>query len=73
VTPTKFIYTGGAEDGVCVRLINYPRFPKTPEEIVQTASELAEFLRSVLCQWSYSIETPTTTFWQTHRVERENG
>jgi hypothetical protein len=69
VTPTTFVYVGGAEDGVCVRLINYPRFPKEPAEIQETATALAEHLRSALCQHSYSIEYPHETVWDTKREQ----
>jgi SAM-dependent methyltransferase len=33
VTPTNFIYCGGQEDGVIIGIRNYPRFPKTEDEI----------------------------------------
>jgi hypothetical protein len=67
VTPTTFVYVGGVEEGVCVRLINYPRFPKEPAELQETATALAEFLRSALCQHSYTIEGPTETEWNSKR------
>lgn len=67
VTPTTFVYTGGVEEGVCVRLIQYPRFMKTESELVDTTRRLADFLRATLCQHSYSIETPTETWWSSTR------
>lgn len=67
VTPTTYVYVGGAEEGVCVRLINYPRFPKKAEEIEQLAEQLADYLRGALCQHSYSIEWPHLTRWTTYR------
>ena len=63
VTPTEFIYTGGAESGVKVSLINYPRFPSTPAELFGAAENLAELLRIGLCQWSYLLVTPDRTLW----------
>lgn len=40
VTPTKYIYTGGEEIGYTIGFINYPRFPKSPEEIYIRARTL---------------------------------
>lgn len=70
VTPTTFIYTGGEEAGVVVGLINYPRFPSTPTDIIDQATELAGLLRDRLCQHSYSIVTPNQTYWSTLRADR---
>jgi hypothetical protein len=69
VTPTTFVYVGGAEDGVCVRLINYPRFPEQPDIIREKAIALAEHLRNALAQHSYSIEFPDMTHWDTKREQ----
>lgn len=40
VSPVDFIYCGGVESGACVRLIAYPRFPKTQEEIWANCSRV---------------------------------
>lgn len=69
VTPTTYVYTGGSETGVCVRLINYPRFPKVPDELEATAKQLAAHLCCALCQQSYSIEFPEITLWVSLRPE----
>ncbi len=42
-------------DRVRVGLINYPRFPSTPEAIFERAVALADLLRDRLCQHSYSV------------------
>lgn len=68
-TPTTFVYTGGAEDGVAVGFINYPRFPKTPPEIVARALVVAERLMNDLCQLSASVVGPAETAWLTRRKE----
>ena len=70
VTPTTYVYVGGAEDGVCVRLINYPRFPELPGAINTLAKMLAEHLCKALCQQSYTIETPQETVWTSYRKDR---
>lgn len=69
VTPTIYVYTGGSEEGVCVRLINYPRFPVDQEKLKATALHLADHLRCALCQHSYSVEFPDTTVWDTLREQ----
>lgn len=72
VTETTYCYTGGEEAGVIVGLINYPRFPSTPEQIWQRAEELAAELCAGLKQQSYSIQAPDKTVWFSHR-ESDNA
>lgn len=69
LTPQSFIYTGGREDGFKIGLINYPRFPKEPNEIISLARSLANLLWAPLGQQSYSIVTPIETIWVSHRPE----
>jgi hypothetical protein len=71
VTPTEYVYSGGQESGVIVGLINYPRFPSTPEEIEEKALVLAVHLAEALHQRSYTIETPTKTVWVTQALPFE--
>lgn len=61
ITPTEFVYVGGMESGVCVRLMNYPRFPEEQHTLETLAWELAIHLRPALCQRSFSIEFPDVT------------
>jgi len=63
VEPVTYIYTGGEEAGFRVGLINYPRFPSTKDEVDTHAVHLAVKLRNALCQRSYTIIGPDTTFW----------
>lgn len=63
IRPIEYVYLFGVESGFCVELINYPRFPSTPEELVAQAEKLARQLLSDCSQMSYSIMTPDTTFW----------
>lgn len=67
IDPTTYIYTGGEEQGFRVGLINYPRFPSSPDEILEKAKALADRLMHRLCQHSYSIITPTETLWFSRR------
>lgn len=69
VTPADFIYTGGAESGVRVGLLNYPRFPSLPEEVLAKAGALARALVFGLHQHSALIVAPDQTFWLTRRDE----
>jgi hypothetical protein len=61
VTKTKYVYTGGSEDGVVIGFINYPPFPKMQSVMEKEAFELAEMLKDSLCQNSYTIWTPHRT------------
>lgn len=63
ITETAYIYTEGAEAGVVVGLINYPRFPAEPREIWARAEALAMFLRERLGQESFTIQAPDKTVW----------
>jgi hypothetical protein len=69
VTPTEFIYTGGAESGVAVGLINYPRFPAEPAEIFAKAEALALHLIDGLHQHSASIVASDKTAWLSRRLD----
>ncbi len=63
VTSNEYIYTKGSEKGVCVEFINYPRFPRTPNEILCRALILACELREGLSQTSFSVMTPDSTYY----------
>lgn len=67
IESTTFIYTGGEEQGFVIGLLNYPRFPTTPELLLAKARTLVEWLLDVTCQWSALIVTPETTEWFNRR------
>lgn len=69
VEKAEYVYTGGQESGVIIGLINYPRFPKTPAEIVEVAEALGMRLMEGLCQHSFSVVTPVETIWFSRRPE----
>lgn len=56
VTPTTYVYKYGAESGVVVGLINYPRFPSTQAELEEEARALALFLMDELSQGSCTVQ-----------------
>lgn len=61
LAPCDYIYSGGQEAGVCVTLIHYPRFPSTPEALMDKAQRLAIQLQHGLFQRGYTIEGPDFT------------
>lgn len=67
VTPTKYVYTGGEEDGAIIGLINYARFPKPVDEIDAIALQLARLLRVEAGQQSFTIQTPTASTFHSWR------
>ena len=69
IEAVDYVYTGGAETGFRVGIINYPRFPKEPSEVRQVAEALAELLRAELAQHSFSIVMPDVTIWNTTRED----
>ena len=62
VTPTKFIYKNGNEDGAIITIINYPRFPETENKLIDKAISLGNKLKEGLNQYAISIVTPNNTF-----------
>ena len=69
VSRAAYPYTGGMEDGLCVTLINYPRFPKSEAELADKAIRLGGFLREKLYQDSFTVEGPDKTVWLSNRVQ----
>lgn len=67
VEQTQFIYTGGEEAGYVVGLINYPRFPSTPEMLRARARHLAELLLAGTFQHSALLMDAIQTEWLTVR------
>ncbi len=61
LTPTEFIYTDGGEPGFIVGLINYPRFPDTPEKLKWKALAIAKGLLTLFHQYRVSVVFPTET------------
>lgn len=64
-----YIYTGGEESGYVVELINYPRFPKTNDQIHERAVIIAQKLMASTHQHSAMIVTPDKTVWCSTRQE----
>ena len=62
VTPTRFIYKDGWEDGVVIGLINYPRFPKEKQRLIYDSWGIANRLQEKFNQIRVSITTPEKTY-----------
>ncbi len=73
VSRAAYPYTGGMEDGVCVTLINYPRFPKSEAELADKAMRMGEHLKDRLFQDSFTVEGPQETFWASTRADNRTA
>jgi len=73
IEPLEFVYTGGCEAGMRIGLINYPRFPTTPDELFERALDLGRTLRDALAQHSFSVVATDTTVWESTRAEAAAG
>ena len=69
ISKVDYIYTMGEECGVCVELINYPRFATTETAIYEKAKDLGKALLLGLCQGSFLIMTPINTYYFSRREE----
>ena len=63
VTPSKFIYTGGEEDGFAVGLVNYPRFPSEASDLQAKAERLAGKLLPACNQRTCLLVGTSETKW----------
>ena len=62
VRPTHYLYPGGDEPGVLVGLINYPRFPLTPEAILGHALDIAQQMKERFQQERLSVVCSDYTY-----------
>jgi hypothetical protein len=63
----KYIYKGGEETGYVVELINYPRFPCTPDDIRKKAFDIGNKLMIDTYQSSFTVMYPDTTEFYSRR------
>ena len=63
VEPLTFIYTGGTEEGMRIKFINYPRFPDTEEAVKEATMSLAGELMRELNQKTAVVLTTTENIW----------
>jgi len=62
IQKVDFVYTQGAEPGVKIGLINYPRFPKSSMQILVLAFDLATTLRIYCKQERITVITPNRSY-----------
>lgn len=65
ITKCTYVYTGGTEEGVLVRVIKYPRFDREILELHNTVLEFAQHLANALHQKSYTVEDKRNTTYYT--------
>lgn len=70
LTRQDFVYTQGAESGVRVLVLNYPRFPSNPRALRKTAARLGLHLMLALHQGSFRVVDPKKSTWTTRRGDR---
>jgi len=68
ITPTKFIYKDGFEDGCFICLIQYPRFPTKEDYIKDTAINIAKIFLKKFKQLRISIICSDKTYM----IEKED-
>ena len=61
VTDTRYVYTDGHEPGLAIGLINYPRFPSSPEQIKDHSIAIAEMLLKTCKQLKVTVVMPDET------------
>lgn len=64
---TNYIYKHGEQTGVVVEFINYPRFPKTEEELATMATDLGFELLKEMSQGSFTVQTSKETTYYDRR------
>lgn len=62
MTPTKFLFTGGSEQGAKITLIHYPRFPTNNAAITSLALGIAKDLKALCKQERVSIVCSDETY-----------
>lgn len=67
IEPVYYVYTMGEESGMVVRIINYPRFPRSLDEIKQKAIDLGEKLIYGLHAGSCSVVCSDETIFLSRR------
>lgn len=58
-----YIYTGGMENGLLIRVIQYPRFYKEVTQIKEDFIAFSHSMGEVLYQKSFTVEFPDDTLY----------
>lgn len=62
ITPINFAYTGGDESGVCVEVIQYPRFPSSHQTIKNHAYSIGHLLMTMFKQYRCTLVCSDFTY-----------
>ncbi len=62
ITPLKFVYKDGGENGCAIGLINYPRFPSSEETILNHGIQIGKLLMKEFSQMKVSIVCDGKTY-----------
>lgn len=73
ITPIEYIYTGGSEQGVKIGAIQYPRFPKEEEKLLDKLIELGYDILEANYQFSFTIVTRDKTHYYSRKPEDLNA
>ena len=71
IDPTLFIYTGGEEAGFVIGFVNYPRFPRTPAQIIERARKLMLEVLDATYQHSALLVAGDVSEWVSKREEEK--
>lgn len=63
VTPSEFVYTAGQEAGALIRLINYPKYPRSKDKLWKMAVKLAKILWAETYQETILVLADDKTMW----------
>lgn len=66
---TDYIYRCGEEDGFCVEIINYPKYPETENDMKILSNKLAQQIMIDCCQKSYTIFNENKTYFYSREDE----
>jgi len=69
IQKTDYIYTMGEENGVAVKIINYPRFPKSKDDIKTLCIRLTHALIEMTHQGSATIVLNDETLFYSRREQ----
>lgn len=67
IEKVKYIFGGGAEDGVRVGLIQYPKFPESIENLMGKAELIGKKLCEANYQFSFSIVSNSKNVYYSRR------
>ena len=67
VWETNYIFKYGEQTGIVVELINYPRFPKSREELATMGRDLGFELLTAMSQGSFTLQASDITIYYDRR------